>query len=78
MSLSDKDLKKTNESILELALEGQRYNDLKRWRIAHIKLPTLRTPAGAQLRFSEANYVLPFQQQELDTNPNLVQNEGYN
>ncbi len=67
-----------NERRVEFALEGQRYNDLKRWRIAHIKLPTLRTPAGAQLQFSEANYVLPFQQEELDANPNLVQNEGYN
>ncbi|WP_255474317.1 RagB/SusD family nutrient uptake outer membrane protein [Pontibacter qinzhouensis] len=67
-----------NERRVELALEGQRYNDLKRWRIAHIKLPTLRTPAGAQLQFNTTNYVLPFQQAELDANPNLVQNDGYN
>ncbi len=67
-----------HERRVELALEGQRYNDLKRWRIAHIKLPTLRTPGGVPLQFNLNNYVLPFQQSELDANPNLVQNPGYN
>ncbi len=65
------------ERRIELALEGQRYNDLKRWNIAHIKLPTLITPAGIPLRFDPKNYVLPFQQSELDNNPLLVQNEEY-
>ena len=61
----------------EFAFEGQRYNDLKRWNIAHIKLPTLSTPAGKPLVFNMNNYVLPFQQSELDNNPALVQNPGY-
>ena len=51
-----------------------RYNDLKRWRIAHIKLPTLKTPAGTSLVFTETLYTLPFLQYELDNNPQLVPN----
>lgn len=66
-----------HERRIEFALEGQRYNDLKRWNIAHIKLPTLQTPAGAQLKFELKNYLLPFQQSELDNNPQLIQNDGY-
>lgn len=66
-----------HERRVELALEGQRYNDLKRWNIAHTKLPTLKSPAGAPLRFETKNYVLPFLQSELDANPKLVQNTGY-
>jgi starch-binding outer membrane protein, SusD/RagB family len=66
-----------HERRVEFAFEGQRYNDLKRWNIAHIKLPTLKTPSGTPLVFEQKNYVLPFQQSELDLNPNLVQNPGY-
>lgn len=66
-----------HERRVEFAFEGQRYNDLKRWQIAHIKLPTLKTPSGAPLVFAMKNYLLPFQQGELDNNPKLVQNEGY-
>ncbi len=65
------------ERRVELALEGQRYNDLKRWNIAHQKLPTMQTPAGIPLVFELRNYVLPFSQSELDNNPQLRQNEGY-
>ena len=66
-----------HERRIEFALEGQRYNDLKRWRIAHVKLPTLKTPANVPLKFEEKNYLLPFQQSELDNNPALVQNPNY-
>jgi starch-binding outer membrane protein, SusD/RagB family len=66
-----------HERRVELALEGQRYNDLKRWNIAHIKLPTLKDPTGRSLVFEMKHYFLPFPQVELDTNPNLVQNPGY-
>jgi starch-binding outer membrane protein, SusD/RagB family len=66
-----------HERRIELALEGQRYNDLKRWNIAHIKLPTLKTPGGVPLKFETINYVLPFPQAELDNNPYLIQNQGY-
>lgn len=66
-----------HERRIEFALEGQRYNDLKRWKIAHIKLPTLSTPANVPLKFELKNYQLPFQQSELDNNPQLKQNDGY-
>ncbi|MEO6733751.1 MAG: RagB/SusD family nutrient uptake outer membrane protein [Ferruginibacter sp.] len=66
-----------HERRIEFALEGQRYNDLKRWNIAHIKLPTLKTPANVSLKFETKNYLLPFQQSELDNNPQLKQNDGY-
>lgn len=66
-----------HERRVEFAFEGQRYNDLKRWNIAHIKLPTLKTPSNVPLVFELKNYVLPFQQFELDNNPLLVQNDGY-
>ncbi|HEY6505348.1 MAG TPA: RagB/SusD family nutrient uptake outer membrane protein [Chitinophagaceae bacterium] len=66
-----------HERRIEFALEGQRYNDLKRWNIAHIKLPTLSTPANIPLKFETKNYLLPFQQSELDNNPQLIQNDGY-
>ena len=66
-----------HERRVEFAFEGQRYNDLKRWNIAHIELPKLSTPAGKPLVFTTNNYLLPFLQSELDNNPNLVQNPGY-
>jgi hypothetical protein len=66
-----------HERRIELALEGQRYFDLKRWNTAHIKLPTLKTPSGAALIFNTNNYLLPFQQTELDNNLALKQNTGY-
>lgn len=66
-----------HERRVEFALEGQRYNDLKRWHIAHLKLPALKTPANVPLKFDEKNYLLPFQQSELDNNPQLIQNDGY-
>jgi hypothetical protein len=66
-----------HERRVEFALEGQRYNDLKRWNIAHIKLPAITTPAGKKLVFETKHYVLPFPQSELDNNPSLVQNLGY-
>lgn len=65
------------ERRVELALEGQRYADLKRWEIAHTKLPALQTPDGTPLKFELKNYLLPFPQSELDANPSLEQNEGY-
>lgn len=66
-----------HERRVEFAMEGQRYNDLKRWKIAHIKLPTLKNPTNTPLVFEMKNYILPFQQSELDNNPKLIQNDGY-
>lgn len=66
-----------HERRIELALEGQRYFDLKRWHIAHIVLPKLKTPGGVSLVFEEKHYLLPFPQSEIDINTNLKQNSGY-
>lgn len=65
------------ERRIELALEGQRYFDLKRWEIAHIVIPKLQAPGGVPLVFEQKHYLLPFPQGELDRNPNLEQNPGY-
>lgn len=67
-----------HERRVEFAFEGQRYNDLKRWNIAHIKLPTLKDPANTPLVFETKNYLLPFPSSELSNNPQLVQNPNYN
>lgn len=66
-----------HERRVELALEGSRYFDLKRWGIMDAKLSPLKNPAGAPLIFGEKNNVLPFSQGELDKNPQLTQNAGY-
>ncbi len=67
-----------HERRVEFAFEGLRYNELKRWNIAHVKLPTLKDAANIPLVFSTTNYLLPFPSSELLNNPQLVQNPGYN
>ncbi|WP_072995380.1 RagB/SusD family nutrient uptake outer membrane protein [Pseudozobellia thermophila] len=66
-----------NERRVELALEGHRYFDLKRWGIAKEKLDGMPTTGGNIMVFKDHFYKLPFPQSELDSNPELVQNEGY-
>ncbi|WP_372934683.1 RagB/SusD family nutrient uptake outer membrane protein [Mariniphaga sediminis] len=66
-----------HERQVELAMEGVRYFDLKRWRIAHIIMPALKNPEGSFYVFEEKHYNWPFPQDELDNNPNLVQTNGY-
>ncbi len=66
-----------HERRIELALEGLRYFDIKRWGIADTKMPTLKNPGGVSLVFKPEHYLWPFPQRELDNNPKLVQNPGY-
>ncbi|KAA0988795.1 RagB/SusD family nutrient uptake outer membrane protein [Dyadobacter aurulentus] len=66
-----------HERRVELAMEGHRYFDLKRWGIIAQKLATVKNPAGVTLSFGEKNNVLPFPQSEIDRNKSLVQNTGY-
>lgn len=66
-----------HERRIELALEGHRYFDLKRWGLMAAKLAAITSPGGQPLLFGEKNNVLPFPQSELDRNPNLDQNPGY-
>lgn len=66
-----------NERRIELAMEGIRYFDLKRWKIAHQVLPQLTNPGGVPLVFEQKHYNWPFSQFELDSNENLEQTDGY-
>ena len=65
------------ERFIEFPMEGLRPNDLKRWKIAHTLLPTVKNPGGYSYVFEMKHYLWPIQQRELDANPNLVQTPGY-
>lgn len=68
-----------HERIVELGMEGLRYWDLKRWKIAETVIPTVVDPSGIKRVFNPAkHYLFPFTQSERDRNPNLDQNPGYN
>jgi len=67
-----------NERRVELALEGLRYGDIKRWKTAETYIPTLMRPNGAYRQFDPTkHYRFPFPQSEIDINNNLKQNPGY-
>lgn len=67
-----------HERRIELALEGLRYFDLKRWHIAHEVMPQVQDAAGVNIRFDNPkHYLWPYQQSELDINPNLEPNPNY-
>jgi hypothetical protein len=87
------------ERRVELALEGLRYFDIKRWDIGAAvmngpyygsRLGTVNTITGkvtwdngyilVETRnfYPQRKYLLPIPQSELDVNPNMVQNPGYN
>ncbi|SHG89361.1 Starch-binding associating with outer membrane [Flavobacterium fluvii] len=79
-SYSTKDLLREyirNERRVELAMEGLRYFDLKRWKIAVAKLDGMSTVGSQPMQFLEKNYYLPLQQNELDRNTKLEQNPDY-
>ncbi len=68
-----------NERRVELALEGLRYMDIKRWKTAETYIPTLEMPDGSLRQFDPSkHYLFPFPQQEIDLNTELKQNPGYN
>ncbi len=67
-----------NERRVELALEGIRWGDIKRWKTAEVYINTLEDLGGAKRVFDPAkHYLMPFPQSEIDINDNLVQNPGY-
>ena len=92
------------ERQVELAFEGQRYFDVRRWMIAPevytganygIRVTGALDPNGELLvtnryaytyeltvmtekAWDDRNYFLPIPRSELNRNPNLVQNPGYN
>lgn len=80
------------ERSIELAFEGQRYWDLRRWKKAHIELNTVfrgwdnfQSDAAAfyrpvtflQRTFTQKDYLWPIKESALLTNNNLVQNPGW-
>ena len=60
------------ERKLELAFEGFRLGDVKRNR------ETISGPDGKPLAWNSPRLVFPIPLREINVNPNLVQNEGYN
>ena len=67
-----------NERRVELALEGLRYTDIRRWKTAETYIPTLIRPSGAFRQFDPSkHYLFPFPQSERDVNPLLDQNPNY-
>jgi starch-binding outer membrane protein, SusD/RagB family len=66
-----------HERDVEFAMEGMRYNDLLRWRIAETILPSF--PAHLENRvFDPAkHYLWPIPQTVIDSNPLIKQNPGY-
>ncbi|MEN6455010.1 MAG: RagB/SusD family nutrient uptake outer membrane protein, partial [Prolixibacteraceae bacterium] len=68
-----------HERRIELAFEGHRYFDIKRWKIAPQVMAAVDEPGkgvGA-LNFESHHYVWPFPQSEMDINPELDQKTGY-
>ena len=70
-----------NERRFELAFEGQRYFDLKRWGIIGDIIPTIPDPPSSQSTYrvwKDHFNLLPIPQSEIDKDPeNLNQNPGY-
>ncbi|HVU97315.1 MAG TPA: RagB/SusD family nutrient uptake outer membrane protein [Puia sp.] len=71
-----------HERRIELALEGQRYFDLKRWRLDRVIIPTIKDPSGAFRTFPLRDTLWPVPQAEMDlartyNNPAFTQTPGY-
>ncbi len=67
------------ERRIELAGEGHRWFDIKRWGTANDLLSKVDEPGGGvgTLKMEPYQYIWPFPQSEIDINPNLEQNPGY-
>jgi hypothetical protein len=55
-----------HERRIELALEGQRYFDLKRWQTDRTIIPTIKDPSGASRTFPLRDTLWPVPQSEID------------
>ena len=67
-----------HERRIELAMEGLRWADIKRWKTAETYINTLVDQGGSKRKFiAPTHYLLPFPQSEIDVNKQLVQNPGY-
>ncbi|MBC8005990.1 MAG: RagB/SusD family nutrient uptake outer membrane protein [Verrucomicrobia bacterium] len=61
----------------ELAFEGLRFFDLKRWKIAKDVLSNITNPGGAKRKFDDKHYVWPIPQAEINILGSGSQNPGY-
>ncbi|MCD2424018.1 RagB/SusD family nutrient uptake outer membrane protein [Niabella pedocola] len=71
-----------HERMVELCGEGQRYSDIRRWRIARdvVDGVWMTEFTGVKIRqrgFPDNYYLWPIPQSERDVNPNLTQNPGW-
>jgi hypothetical protein len=55
-----------HERRIELALEGQRYFDLKRWRLDRVIIPMIKDPSGAYRSFPLQDTLWPVPQAEIN------------
>lgn len=72
-----------HERRIELAMEGQRYFDLKRWKLDRVIIPTIKDPSGALRTFPLRDTLWPVPQSEIDLsktygNTGFTQTPGYN
>ncbi len=85
-----------DERSIELAMEGRRFHDMRRWKIAHTEMMryqkswtlsgktadsfyklTDMKETGVRNFTAPKNYWLAIPQDQIEVNPNLVQNPGY-
>lgn len=66
LSQSDMRDRIRHERRIELALEGQRYFDLKRWALDRVIIPTIKDPNAAQRTFPLRDTIWPVPQTEID------------
>lgn len=82
LGLSKNEMRETIrlERRIELAGEGHRWFDLKRWGIANEMLINVNEPGSGKgtLKMLPHQYIWPIPQTDIDLNPNLKQNPGYN
>ncbi len=65
-----------HERDVEFAMEGIRYNDLIRWRIAETVIPSIPT-LESRVFDPAKNYLWPIPQSVIDATPGITQNPGY-
>jgi hypothetical protein len=68
-----------NERYKELAYEGFRFFDLKRKGLGVSRNASdVQSPLWQNLPANDYHFALPIPQSEMDANPSMVQNQGYN
>lgn len=66
-----------HERFLELALEGHRFDDIRRWGWLDTRLEWLKARDPEFESYTPGREYFPIPQLELDNNPGTVQNPGY-